>query len=71
MCTQSPQLGRLRTAYGPQISLYFFVYYNEYVAKASKFCWTGKGLKVLQLFECCRGDPYMTANRNLVHLDHS
>ena len=28
-------------------------------------------LKVLELFECCRGYPYMTANRNFVRFAHS
>ena len=28
-------------------------------------------LKVLELFECLRGDPYMIANRNFVRFTHS
>ena len=28
-------------------------------------------LKVLELFECRRGDPYMTANRNIVRFARS
>ena len=27
--------------------------------------------KVIELFECRRGDPYMTASRNFVHFAHS
>ena len=27
-------------------------------------------LKILELFECRRGDPYMTANRNFVRFAH-
>ena len=28
-------------------------------------------LKVLELFDCRQGDPYMTANRNFVRFAHS
>ena len=27
--------------------------------------------KVLELFECRRGDPYMTVNRNFIRFTHS
>ena len=39
--------------------------------KLSKSVTVGSVLKVLELFECRRGDPYITANRNFVCFAHS